>query len=49
MKPIYRKMLDASRARRKEVIRLRNAGLTWKAIGIHLGISRQRAQQIGKV
>lgn len=48
IKPIYHQMLKASRKRQREVLKLRNAGLTWEAIGKHLGVSRQRAQQIGK-
>jgi hypothetical protein len=47
-KQIYRQLLDASKSRKKEARKLRKQGLTWTAIGVHLGVTRQRAQQIGK-
>ena len=34
--------------RAKQVRSLRQSGKTWTAIGLQLGISRQRAQQLGK-
>lgn len=34
--------------RKARVLRLRRQGFTWQAIGDQLGVSHQRAQQIGK-
>ena len=42
---LYLKALDQ---RRKQILKMRLAGLTWTAIGNAMGITRQRAQQIGK-
>ena len=34
-------------ARRRRVAKMRQLGMTWKAIASALGVSRKRAQQIG--
>lgn len=47
LKPLYKQLLTASKARKKQVVALRKQGLSWTAIGQHLGVTRQRAQQIG--
>lgn len=44
----YNEMIKNSNKRKSGVLKLRKAGLTWEAIGKHLGVSRQRAQQIGE-
>ena len=36
-------------ARRKQVLAMRKQKMTWKAIALALGVTRQRAQQIGAV
>lgn len=41
------KLQKAASPRIKRVHALRNSGLTWAEIGTLLGISRQRAQQLG--
>lgn len=38
---------DAAEPRRKRAVALREAGETWTTIGQILGVSRQRAQQLG--
>jgi len=43
----YEKFLRENDLRRKEARKLRKQGLTWAAIGLHLGVTRQRAQQMG--
>ena len=43
----YEKFLRENDLRRKEARKLRKQGLTWAAIGMHLGVTRQRAQQMG--
>ena len=40
------RLQDEARARVQRVLRLREAGETWKTIGDLLGITRQRAQQL---
>jgi len=43
----YEKFLRENDLRRKEARKLRKQGLTWAEIGLHLGVTRQRAQQMG--
>jgi predicted transcriptional regulator len=43
----YEKFLNENNLRRKEAKKLRKQGLSWAAIGLHLGVTRQRAQQLG--
>jgi predicted transcriptional regulator len=47
IKTAYDKMLAASAARKKQVHAMREAGMRWTQIAKALGITRQRAQQIG--
>jgi DNA-directed RNA polymerase specialized sigma subunit len=43
---LYMKQVEA---RKKKVRALRAQKLTWKAIGLVMGISRQRAEQLGRI
>jgi DNA-binding transcriptional MerR regulator len=43
----HRLYMKAVEARRTKIKKLKGAGMTWTAIGKALGITRQRAQQIG--
>lgn len=36
-------------ARRRKVLKMRDQGMTWKVIAATLGVTRQRAQQIGRI
>lgn len=47
MKTTYEKVLALSKTRKKQIAELRKASMTWAEIGAALGISRQRAQQLG--
>ena len=42
-------MTISSLDRHDEAVRLRHTGLTWKEIGLRLGVSRERARQLAKV
>lgn len=41
---LYMKQVEA---RKTKVRKLRQLGMTWKAIGLSMGITHQRAQQLG--
>lgn len=48
LKTLENQYREKLKERQKQIRVMRAKGLTWRAIGLELGITRQRAQQIGK-
>ena len=46
MRTVHQKYLDECRARRQKAVRLKKTGLSLKAIGVELGVTRERARQM---
>lgn len=49
LKTLENQYREKLKERQEQIRAMRAKGLTWRAIGIELGITRQRAQQIGKM
>jgi DNA-directed RNA polymerase specialized sigma subunit len=48
MNKYNRDMKEKAAARRKHILSLRKQKLTWQEIAVMYGVTRQRAQQLGK-
>lgn len=46
--PYHKRIWEEAEKRRKQIIAMREAEMTWVEISKHFGITPQRAQQLGK-